>query len=166
MVILVYKCLQQWCRQGKVSTMYWAETYCSADVPVSGQLNGPKGILFSSNPFLQSEFLKWCLVCFASSSLVWIRWWELLWDAVLQSCSLIFPLLNLIYIYTIYTPSDNPTQSFSLPGASAPLKFSYAIPMMLFTVVICATYTHCNPFQLFYHFMCFFLFPSKLLTSS
>jgi len=78
-----------------------------------------------------------------------------------------FSLLTLIYIYTIYTPSDNPKPPFFLPGASAPLKFSYAIPVMLFTVVIWPTYTRCNPFQLFYHFMfLFFLFPSKLLTSS
>lgn len=78
----------------------------------------------------------------------------------MQICRLILILLNFIYTDIIYTPSDNPKQSFSLPGASAPLKFSYAIPMMLFTVVIWPTYTHCNPFQLFYHFMFFFFFIS------
>lgn len=109
----------------------------------------PQGMLSPSNPFPQTLLLD---------HLPWIGWWELLWDAVMQICRLILILLNFIYTDIIYTPSDNPKQSFSLPGASAPLKFSYAIPMMLFTVVIWPTYTHCNPFQLFYHFMFFFFF--------
>lgn len=41
----------------KEISMYWAEVYYSADVPVSEQFHGPKGILSSCNLFLQSEFL-------------------------------------------------------------------------------------------------------------
>lgn len=140
----------------EIST-YWAQTYCPADVPVSEQLNGPKGILFYCSCVILScsqGFFSGFL-CALLHSLVWIRWCKLLWDAILQSCRLMFPLLNLLY--TIYTHSDNPKQPFSLPGASAPLKFSSTIPVMLFTVVIWPTYTCCNPFQLFVFF--FFYFP-------
>lgn len=102
------------------------------------EMGHPRGIPSSSNPSLQSLFLD-CLL--------WLRWWELLWEAALQ----INDSFASFHLHWYKQPS-------SLPGASAPLKFSHTNPVMLFTVVIWPTYTHCNPFQLFYHFMFLFFF--------
>lgn len=155
MVILVYKCLQQWCGKRRFPCTGLRPIALQMSQSVSGSMV-PKAycphVIFSCSQNFFSGFLHALL-----HSFLWIKCWELLCDPILQSCRLMFPLLNLLYIYTIYIHSDNPKQSFSLPGASAPLKFSYAIPVMLFTVVIWPTYTCCNPFQLF--MFLFFYFP-------
>lgn len=115
--------------KGKVSTTSRAGTYCSADVPVSEQLDGQG---WDSPQAHRPHLIPSCSHCFlivfcdsgdGSSS-------EML------SCRLMIPLLHFIYMDIIYTPSDNPKQPFSLPGVSAPwnsrTQFPWCSSQLLF----------------------------------
>lgn len=147
--------------KGKVSMTSRAGTYCSADVPVSEQLDGQG---WDSPQAHRPHLIPSCSHCFllvfcdsgdGSSS-------EML------SCRLMIPLLHFIYMDIIYTPSDNPKQPFLLLGVSAPwnsrTQFPWCSSQLLF-----GQPTHTVIPSSFFIILCsffFYLFPSKLLTSS